>query len=496
MAIAGCLVASLSSAIARAGVTYVEPSGTENPTVIRMTVTPAAESAPAFKYRLLYRDLDLTPGNAAPFYYRALLELPNEMRRARKDIGEEEFDNWCIPGSEATPIDKLPLDRVRATSARFNSIIDDRMEAAHPRRDCDWQLNVEELRGPNLVRFLLPEFQSSRELSRAIGLRTRLAIAEHRYDDALAAMRINYRLGTDTAKAPFLISGLVGLAEAGVTNSTVAELIAAPGSPNLYWALTELPQPMIDLRPAAKFEMEIGPRIYPLINNAETTHRAPDEWNRLYKQTVRDMAAVDNSYFRGLDDIGADLSAAGFALVGYSHAKDRLIADGMDREKVEAMSVGQVMAIYSERIYRQSADGFESLWYVPFWDVGDRARALQKQLEASRPLGAGVDREVLPIATSLLPAIQQARAAQVRLDREIAALTVIEALRMYAAEHDGNLPMSLDKVTRVPLPLNPATGKPFAYHVEGATAVLELPPSDGIPGINRRYEITMASKGK
>ncbi len=76
----------------------------------------------------------------------------------------------------------------------------------------------------------------------------------------------------------------------------------------------------------------------------------------------------------------------------------------------------------------------------------------------------------------------------------MAALRVIESLRMYAAEHGGGLPKKLDEITAVPVPPNPATGKPFVYRLDGPTAVLELPPSDGLYSGNRRYEIQIAAK--
>ena len=161
------------------------------------------------------------------------------------------------------------------------------------------------------------------------------------------------------------------------------------------------------------------------------------------------------------------------------------------------MAVGQVIAVYSERINRRFADAFESTWYMPFDDLQQRrGRELDRELEKANPLGGGEDRELLPIAKNLLPAMQAVRAVQVRSERDIAALRVIEALRMYAAEHAGGLPAKLDEIHEVPVPLNPATGKPFVYHLDGAVAVLELPLSDGIPGVNRRYEIKIAANDK
>ena len=179
-------------------------------------------------------------------------------------------------------------------------------------------------------------------------------------------------------------------------------------------------------------------------------------------------------------------------MLGYSHAKERLIAQGLDRDRVEQMAVGQVMAIYTERIYQRFADEYAKLWAMPYWEMARPGAVLEKTLREANVVGGGTDREVLPIVTFLMPAMQSARAAQVRLERDVAAIQVIEALRMYAASHAGGLPARLEEITEVPVPLNPATGQPFVYRLEGSTAVLELPPSDHIPGYNRRFEIKIA----
>ena len=66
-----------------------------------------------------------------------------------------------------------------------------------------------------------------------------------------------------------------------------------------------------------------------------------------------------------------------------------------------------------------------------------------------------------------------------------------EAIRLHAAE-TGNLPASLDEVTVVPVPKNPVTNEDYAYRLDGDTAVLELPASDGFPNVAYRYEIILA----
>jgi len=72
----------------------------------------------------------------------------------------------------------------------------------------------------------------------------------------------------------------------------------------------------------------------------------------------------------------------------------------------------------------------------------------------------------------MLPAIGSCIQRVAESQRGVAALRTIEAIRAYAAEHDGKLPASLDAIQGLPVPTNPVTGKAFPYRLEGKTAVL------------------------
>jgi hypothetical protein len=460
-----------------------------------MTVTPAAEPVPSLRYRLVARDIDLRPGNAAPYYYRAMIDLSSTLGNLRKKYGEE-FDSWYEV--DEIPLSKLPLDKVREANEKLDSIVRGQLKIASSRRNCDWELGTDQIPGVDIVSFLLPEFQECRNLARVLTLRTRMAVAERRYDDAIESIRMTYRIGRDAAQT-FLVCGLIGIAIDGLADHALLDLIASPGSPNMYWALGELPDPPIDLRPTVRFEMGFASRMFPLIENAETTDRSPQEWNRLLAESIRylqDIGAtgIPGPHGKTTNDVESGLAATTVALLGYSHAKEQLIAQGMDRARVEKMAVGQVIAIYTERTYRRFADDWENLWQVPFTRSIEMARRLDQKMEAARLFGVGENREILPLATLLVPALQVCRGAQVRLAREVASIRVIEALRMYAAEHNGQFPKRLEDMDKFPVPINPATEKPFEYRLEGATAILELPTSDGLPIGNRRYEIQIASK--
>ena len=79
-----------------------------------------------------------------------------------------------------------------------------------------------------------------------------------------------------------------------------------------------------------------------------------------------------------------------------------------------------------------------------------------------------------------------------RLDRHIAALQCIEALRLYAGSHDNKFPEILSDVTEVKIPDDPVTKKPFSYNRAGSEAVLEVQATEGSEGKDAiRYELKL-----
>ena len=106
-------------------------------------------------------------------------------------------------------------------------------------------------------------------------------------------------------------------------------------------------------------------------------------------------------------------------------------------------------------------------------------------------------KQVAPTEPALLEiflaSYRRVRRAQGRLEQRISLLRHVEALRMYAAEHDGKLPEKLADIA-LPLPVDPFTGKPFRYAKDGETAHLRGSPPSGeerTPAYNLHYEITI-----
>ena len=74
--------------------------------------------------------------------------------------------------------------------------------------------------------------------------------------------------------------------------------------------------------------------------------------------------------------------------------------------------------------------------------------------------------------------VGKATAKFAQVDRQMAALTTVEAIRSYAAANGGKLPQHLEDITETPAPANPATGKPFEYRVENGSAILSATEMD------------------
>ncbi len=99
---------------------------------------------------------------------------------------------------------------------------------------------------------------------------------------------------------------------------------------------------------------------------------------------------------------------------------------------------------------------------------------------------------MLPLL-QVVPAVDRVALARARLERKFAGLRCVEAVRLYAAAHDGKLPGTLEEIKDVPVPSDPLTGRPFAYAVRDGRAVLTAPAPVGEPSAENawRYELTI-----
>ena len=399
------------------------------------------------------------------------------------------------------PIEKLLDTSAPEASKLFDNYISNHIERATKCRYCDWGLAEEDLVRDETFGLLLPSVQETRSISRALALQTRVAIAEKRFDRAIELIRMNYQLGQNVSKMKFMVTALIGIAEVGITNGTMIDFIATPDSPNMYWALSELPRPIIDVRDAFRLEMTSMQSLFPEIFEAEEADFNAEVWkshtSHIVESTFHYREAMYGGSGNEADDVDLALTVeklalklgpTGVGLLAYGKAKKELLKDGEDPEKVEAMPVAQVIMINMGRDITKSSQRMERWIYQPF-NVAYKGMMQEEEALAKRQREGFAMRPGEAIASMLLPATQQVYSAQMRIQRDIDAMRVIEAIRMHAAE-TGSLPATLDEISVVPVPVNPATNQPFSYQLKGGTATLELPRSDGIV-YSKRFEIRL-----
>jgi hypothetical protein len=470
----GALVAAVcSSAWAQTSA----PTPAEQPATISLVLRPAAEPRLALKYRLLPEFMDRKPGNAAIAWQKALLLLADANRDPPEKINKryEEVADWL-----AMPLAKLPRDKVREALGRWRQALD-QADLAARRERCEWEVPIHDR---NFITIPLPELQQLRQVGRLVALKARLEIAEGRLDEALRTLQTGCALARHTAAGPTLIHALVGIAIGQMMSDQVRDLVQQPGAPNLYWALTALPRPLIDPRPGLDAEMNMLYLSFPALRDVAHGTRPAEYW-----------MGFPNEIERLLDELQMMPPKLGWrtvmtvlAIKGYPAARRAMLAEGRSPAEVDAMPVVQVVLIYSVRTYEEIRDQIFKWFFVSYPEGRTGMEKAERQLAQAR------QREFIPLAGELLPAIASVQLSVTRMDRSIAMLRTVEALSLFAAAHDGRLPEKLGDVTQVPVPDDPISGRPFAYRKSGETAVLDspAPPGKSQKQYGMRFEIKMA----
>ncbi|MDC0262234.1 hypothetical protein OAK47_03320, partial [Planctomycetaceae bacterium] len=264
----------------------------------------------------------------------------------------------------------------------------------------------------------------------------------------------------------------VAYSQVSIGSHNLKDIITQTNCPNLYWALATIPEPFVSIEEVLENEASLAEKSFPILREPEHTDRSVEGWSRLMRETIEVLVAFGAVY----DHPIIDPALVGFAVSirSYPIAKRELITLGWKQEKLEKMPVGQVVAIYQKHITLSLFDEALKWSYLPDLELknSERLRREQDRLNQERKKQS----EPFPIATTLLPAHAQLRAAALRSKSRIHGLMVLEAIRMHAAENHGQLPQSLDEITVVPVPKEcPLTGEPFEYRTTKGDAFLIVP---------------------
>ena len=447
-----------------------DPDAGEGPQVIALNFTPAPAPRPALRYRLTYTVSEQKPGNAAETY-RTAMRL---YRDARQDQDEERLRAW-MRAPDAPP----PADEADALLGRQARALDALVDGTR-HTDCDWGLSIHE-QGFDVR---LPFLHDMRALAGLLNLRARRALERGDFEAALADFRAGFTLARHIGRGDTLIEGLVGVAIAERNLDVATRFIGTPGAPNLYWALSDLlPAPFLSLKESVRWEGASLVRHLGLTEAERPLHS--EDFHRM----VRGMQGLAAGGFNAEDEIRARVAGTLGGLVLYPRARRALLAEGLSEESVDRLPVAEVLARYFLDTYTYHHDEIFKWAGLPI----DQAWA--GMVRAQRELEQACQDD--PVATVLpglmLPAMTHAALQFAYLDRHLAALRCIEAVRLYADGHGGRMPDDLDEEAAVPVPPDPLTSGPFVYRKDGATARLE---ALALPGDRARrgrvYELTVA----
>jgi hypothetical protein len=444
--------------------------------VVHVAIRPAVAPVPALKYQLLPDVRDQISGNAVVYYGRAA-----QAAGKRLQFGpDEEPSKWLEMSVKDWPREKVH-DWVQREQNVFRQL-----ELAARCDHCEWQFR-EDMR-KDALGLLMPDLQKLREFVNLLRLRAGSEILEARFADAVQTLRVGFAMARHAGQSATMIGGLVGVAVARQMADQVIELLQSPGSPNLYWALTDLPRPLIDLRTALQSERFLAYSLLPPLADAGLDIRTtPLSIQQLQErlQQVMGNPPNDRTEFR-LFLIAATAKA-------YPEAKQHLLAQGLKPETVEAMPHLQVVFLFSLAEYDRLYDDILKWQGLPYWQASKGLEKAMNAVQEDRAKAANLER--IPLASYLIPAVQKVFSVTTQLDRQLAALRCIEAIRLYAAGHEGKLPAALSEITEVPIPVDPMTGKDFDYKMEENKATLSAPPPAGEKpwrGNHLKYELTLA----
>ncbi len=439
--------------LAAAALATLPPGAGEGSAPVRLNVRAMAAPRPALRYVLLPELAEFNPGNAAHEYLRCFAEQRNFFFSKESVADRARF--LSMPLAElATQKNFGYGDRGALGRADWAARLD----------TVDWQeLRRVQDEGTDLT---LPELVPLRVLAEALQVRFRFEVAGRRFDDALRTAKTMFALARHLGEHPAGAANRLGLSVADRTLATLEEMAQQPGCPNLYWALTDLPCPPVELRKGTQGDRALVATDLRLIR--DDAPMTPEQVEEVVSRLSGRMGFVREQAGRPPRSLRAALKARTTDAERVRAARSRLLAAHAEGRfgkfpPVQVIFVFmnvppvQVILLDEKREYELRQDELLRLLPLAPWQID--------ALAGGAPAGGD------GLFADLLPPVVEARRAQARLERRVALLRHVEALRLYAAAHDGRVPDQLADVG-VPLPDDPFTGKPFAYSVEGQTARL------------------------
>jgi hypothetical protein len=454
------------------------------PATYNLSLRPAGPPVPSFRYELVPAGPKLSPNNAALLHHRALHLVADVRPPAQEHYATiEKFEK-----AKAKPLWEFPKAEVATYLHTYRNVFKE-LEAAARCGHCDW--GTDDRVSAEGIGFMLPEVQKMRELAFLLSLRCRLHAAEGKVDLALRDVQTGLVLGRHVGQGPTLIHFLVGAAIATIFVTELEQVMQTPECPNLYWSLTALPRPLLDLRKPMEGEIRSMESTIPLPKDVDKGPMTPEEalaaLDRLWAG-IQKLAESEGQL--GLAE--SRLGLAFYITLQHPSARKSLLAAGKTEAELDAMPAAQVVMLDALVKFRNLRDEHFVWFNVPYPEA---IQGMQKSEEKVKEVRRNPPLDYLQtMLILLLPAVDKVYGAQVRVERRLASLRTVEAVRLHAARTNGRPPAKLTDISIVPVPVDPATGQPFGYAVEGNQLTIDVaPPLGATPqaGNQWKYVVTL-----
>jgi hypothetical protein len=433
-----------------------------------LTLYPKAEPVPSLKYKFLPDSFQRTNANAASLYLKAQGFL--EQTTARKKLFEIETAAEAKAQAEKvgaadlpplsyldTPPSNYPIEEVKEY-LKHTAFQPPLLEQAWLRDRFEMDRQVKDSKNPFAI--LIPEIQGIRDLARKQSMRCRLAIAENRIDDAIKIVGQQFAMARHIGQDDFLVSALVGCAIQRIVTDDLYYLLQHRDCPNLFWAASRLPMPIIDWERCLSSEYHFVDLQFSKLQQVNTQPRSEAYWQEFITEFADEMKANGVFYWSG-NEVGdesklpSDPRSEIQKHISTSHAaaKKFLVQQSIvSQDKVSTYPVAQVFFLAMKYHFEQARDELFKWTYVAPHEG-------RQQIEAIEKKNSDRTQPEFTRLSEFLMAGQAVRSIQARSLQHILLIQAIEDIRLHGAAHNGKLPESLADLP-YPLPPDPASGKP------------------------------------
>ncbi|MCY3005469.1 MAG: hypothetical protein NTV29_05765 [Planctomycetota bacterium] len=456
-------------------------------TTARRTVTlaPKAEHKPALSIRFIPDSFNAKLGNAAIYYLKAggffeqtaALQAKQKFEvDSRAAAGDREFAPFIWLETE---LKDLPVEKVKEylVYTSFQPLF---LEEAASRLHCDFDRQIKSVENP--VGYLLPEVQAIRDVARIQAMRFLVAMAENRPDDAVKILGQLIAMGPHLCQEPFLVSNLVGTACVNIGLQQAYYLSEHADAPNLYWAIAQLPKPLIQMDQSLAYEREFLFEQVKALREVDSIPKPDGYWSEFIDRFTAAMKGIGSPF-----DQSEAIGKAGITLAIGSNvpkAREYLVEiEGMSHDTLDKLPNAQIFFLAVRRFYERYRDEEFKVSFLP-------EHARNKARVTSKEFGEfGLRYGLITLPTSVfLPAVQAAQGASLRTQQQLALWQTVEALRNHLATHDNKLPATLEEL-ELPAPHDPLTNGPFEYIAHAAGATLKGAEHPGL-----QYQLELRTK--